>query len=188
MHDLPSTSTDWRLWTTSRLERDIIVLSLDESAPTNPDPAEWLDCLHQAGAGRTEAESGEEEISYAPMAPSTWLKYNRFRGDGSQDVNDWYCEFESITTANEEDPKAKRRIFQRLLKGEALKRYQDVPDGTRDSWADFVPLFLKTLRETGGEARALGRLSRMTKKPAESVRKYGQRMEALIQRLMTEIA
>ena len=53
---------------------------------------------------------------------------------------------------------------------------------------DFVHLFLKKFREAGGEARALEHLSRMTKKPEESVRKYGQRVKALIQKLMTEIA
>ena len=167
MHDLPSTSLDWRLRTISRLEGDIIVLSLDKSAPTSLDPTKVVGLFTPNKARRTEAESEEEEIFDAPMVPCTRLKYSRFRGDKSQDVDDWYREFESIATANEEDPEAKRRIFQGLLKGEVLKWYQDVPDITRDSWADFVPLILKTFREAGGEARALGRLSRMTKKPAE---------------------
>ena len=82
-------------------------------------------------------------------------------------MDDWYYEFKLITTTNEEDLEAKRQIFQGLLKGEVLKWYEDVPDITKDSWADFVTLFLKTFREAGGEARALGRLSRMTMKPAE---------------------
>jgi len=140
------------------------------------------------GAEGPETESGKEEVSGGPMAPSTRLKYSRFRGDGRHDVDDWYCEFESIATANEEDPEAKRRIFQGLLKGEALKWYIDVPEETRDSWAEFVPLFRKTFREAGSEARALGQLSRMTMKPVESVRKYSQRVKALIQKLPTEIA
>ena len=171
-----------------KTEGDIIVLSLDEPAPTSPDPAEAAGVFNQDEAGRAEEESGEDETADAPMAPSTRLKYSRFRGDGSQDADDWYCEFESIATANQEDPESKRRIFQRLLKGEALKWYQDVPDEIREDWADFTHLFLKTFREAGGEARALGRLSRMTKKPAESVRKYEQRVKALIQKLTTEIA
>ena len=58
-------------------------------------------------------------------------------------MDDWYCEFQSIATANQEDPESKRRIFQGLLKGEALKWYQDVPDDTRDNWTDFIQLFLR---------------------------------------------
>jgi hypothetical protein len=185
--DLPGTYLDGRLRTTSRLEGDVVVLS-----PTRPDPdrSHWEDSgsfIPEEAEG-PEAESGKEELSDGPMAPSTRLKYSRFRGDGRHDVDDWYCEFESIANANEEDPEAKRRIFQGLLKGEALKWYIDVPEDTRDSWAEFVPLFLKTFREAGGEARALGRLSRMTMKPAESVRKYSQRVKALIQKLTTGIA
>ena len=116
------------------------------------------------------------------------LKYSSFRGDGNQDVDDWFCEFESIATANQEDLASKRRTFQGLLKGEALKWYQDVPTETREDWTDFTLIFLKTFREAGGEARALGRLSRMTKKPSESVWKYGQRVKALIQKLTNDIA
>jgi hypothetical protein len=47
--------------------------------------------------------------------------------------------------------------------------------------------FLQAFREVGGEARALGRLSKTTMKPSESVRKYGQRVKALIQKLTMEI-
>jgi hypothetical protein len=102
-------------------------------------------------------------------------------------VDDWFCEFKSIATANQEEPDSKKMIFQGLLKGYALKWYQDVPDTAREEWTGFFHLFLKTFREGGDEARALGRLSRMTKKPAESVRKYGQRVKALIQKLTTGI-
>lgn len=66
------------------------------------------------------------------MPASTSLKYSRFRGDGSQDVDDWLFEFESIVLANQEDLKAKRRTFQGLQKGEALKWYQDIPDRNRN--------------------------------------------------------
>ena len=122
------------------------------------------------------------------MLNTTRLKYSRSRGDGSQDVDDWFCEFESTTLANQEDNEAKARIFQGLLKGEALKWYQDVPEFTRSSWEQLTRLFLKTFREAGGEARALGQLSKMTMKKSESVRKYGQRVKALIQKLTTDIA
>ena len=35
------------------------------------------------------------------------LKYNKFWGDRSQDVDDWFSEFESIALANQEELKAK---------------------------------------------------------------------------------
>ena len=58
----------------------------------------------------------------------TCLKYIRFQRDGSQDVDDWFSEFESIALANQEDLVAKQRIFRGLLKGKALKWYQDILD------------------------------------------------------------
>jgi hypothetical protein len=75
-----------------------------------------------------------------------------------------------------------------LLKGEALKWYQDVDAAIQADWDNLTDLFVKTFREAGGEARALGRLSKMTMKPTESVRKYGQRVKGLIQKLTTNIA
>jgi hypothetical protein len=61
----------------------------------------------------------------------TRLKYKRFKGDGHQDVDDWFSEFESTAVANQEEDEAKQRIFQGLLKGEALKWYQDIRFGIR---------------------------------------------------------
>ena len=118
----------------------------------------------------------------------THLKYSKFRGDGSQDVDDWFSEFESIALANREELETKQRIFQGLLKGEALKWYQDVPDATRNDWDNFTPLFLQTFREVRGEAKALGRLSWITMKSLELVWKYGQRVKVLIQKLTTNAA
>jgi hypothetical protein len=117
----------------------------------------------------------------------TWLKYKRFRGDGNQDVDDWFCEFESTVVANQENDDAKQRIFQRLLKGEALKWYQDMPARIRSDWEQLTLAFLQAFREVGGEARALSRLSKMTMKSSESMWKYGQRVKALIEKLTTEI-
>ena len=65
------------------------------------------------------------------MPSTTRLKYNRFKGDGSQDVDDWLTEFKSTAISNQEEPTTILRIFQGLLKGEALKWYQDVPDRIR---------------------------------------------------------
>jgi hypothetical protein len=72
----------------------------------------------------------------------TRLKYKRFRGDGHQDVDDWFSEFESTAVANQEEDEAKHRIFQGLLKGEALKWYQDVPVQNRNDWDQLTTAFL----------------------------------------------
>ena len=125
----------------------------------------------------------EGRVSENAMVRSTRLKYERFRGDGHQDVNDWLGEFESMAIAEEEVEGAKRRIFQGLLKGEALKWYQDLPADETNDWEQLKPAFLYTFREAGGEATALGKLSTIRKKPHESVRRYGQKVKALIQRL-----
>lgn len=130
--------------------------------------------------------SGRPEPEMARQV--TRLRYRRFKGDGSQDVDDWLCEFESTANANQEDRETKLRIFQGMLKGEALKWYRDVPEPVRTDWYQLSNLFLRTFREPGGEARALGRLSKMTMKSGESVRKYSQRVKGLLQKLTTEVA
>lgn len=125
-----------------------------------------------------------------PMANRniTRLKYRKFKGDGREDVDDWLCEFNSTAAANQEEVATKLRIFQGLLKGEALQWYQDVPEPVRNDWEQLTTTFLRTFREVGGEARILGRLSKMRMKPNESVRRYGQRVRSLIHKLTPEIA
>ena len=137
------------------------------------------------GGERVKEESSSEDEDNMPS--TIRLKYSRFKGDGSQDVDDWLTEFESTALANQEELAAKQWIFQGVLKGEALKWYQDVPDLIWDNWEQLTLLFLRTFREAGGEARALGRLSKMTMGTSESVRRYGQRVKALIQKLTTDI-
>ena len=144
-----------------------------------------------AGPEAPEGEASVDELSSddSDIMPSTTrLKYSRFKGDGSQDVDDWLTEFKSTAAANQVELAASLRIFQGLLKGEALKWYQDVPEPIRTNWDQLSNLFLRTFREAGGEARALGRLSKMTMGKSESVRRYGQRVKALIQKLTTEIS
>ena len=46
-------------------------------------------------------------------------------------------------------------------------------------------MLLWTFQEVGGEARALRPLSKMTMEKSKSVRRYGQRVKALIQKLTT---
>jgi hypothetical protein len=143
------------------------------SSDLNPD--------HQDPEPEGEATGSEEETM-------TRLKFKRFKGDGHQDVDDWFSEFESTAVANQEEDETKQRIFQGLLKGEALKWYQDIPVRDRNDWNQLTTTFLQAFREVGGEARALVRLSKMTMRTSESVRKYGQRVKALIQKLTMEIA
>ena len=118
----------------------------------------------------------------------TRLRYRKFKADGREDVDDWLCEFNSTAAANQEDVATKLRIFQGLLKGEALQWYQDVPEETRNDWAHLTTIFLQAFREVGGEARTLGKLSKMRMKSNESVRKYGQRVRSLIHKLTPGIA
>jgi hypothetical protein len=145
-----------------------------------PDPP-IFDPEEEVGVGGSLSETEDH------MAPSR-LRYGRFKGDGSQDVDDWLSEFIATANANQETEESQLRMFQGVLKGEALKWFQEVPDGVRASWNQLAGLFLRTFREAGGEARALGRLSKMSMKPNESVRKYGQRVRSLIQKLTTDIA
>ena len=113
------------------------------------------------------ANVGGSSGETAGMAPNSRLKYGRFKGDGSQDVDDWLCEFVSIANANQETEESKLRMFKGVLRGEALKWFQDVPEGVRTDWEELTLLILRTFRETGGEAQALGRLSKMAMKPNE---------------------
>lgn len=133
----------------------------------------------------TDQSSGESAESPRTMSGrgNLRLKYRRFKGDGKEDVDDWLCEFNSTAAANEEDVATKLRIFQGLLKGEALQWYQDIPDPVRNNWEQLTATFLRTFREVGGEARTLGRLSKMKMRTDETVRRYGQRVRNLIHRL-----
>jgi hypothetical protein len=189
VHDLPSVNTEPRLQSVFEVAEEVVGEPAEGEVygtpVPDPEPVVTGEVPVQSDEEEDRVESDPEAFT---MPPSTRLKYSRFKGDGSQDVDDWFCEFESIAVANLEDFEAKQRIFQGLLKGEALKWYQDVPEATRNDWNQLTNLFVKTFREAGGEARALGRLSRMTMKSSESVRRYGQRVKALIQKLTTEIA
>ena len=155
----------------------IVTPGPDQATPAEPE-------VQEREASVDELSSDDSDI----MPSTTRLKYSRFKGDGSQDVDDWLTEFRSTAAANQEEPAATLRIFQGLLKGEALKWYQDVLDRIRTSWDQLSNVFLRTFREAGGEARALDRLSKMTMGKSESVRRYGQRVKALIQKLTTEIS
>ena len=151
----------------------------DQATPAGPEVQE-----EERKASVDELSSDESDI----MPSTTRLKYSRFKGDGSQDVDDWLTEFKSTAIANQEESATILQIFQGLLKSEALKWYQDVSEQIWTNWKQLSSLFLRTFREAKGEARALGRLNKMTMGKSESVRRYGQRVKALIQKLTTEIS
>jgi hypothetical protein len=163
------------------IEDSILVTLPGETSSTSRSGSSDLNLDRQDPDPEGEATGSEEEAM-------TRLKYKRFKGDGHQDVDDWFSEFESTAVANQEEDEAKQRIFQGLLMGEALKWYQDIPVRDRNDWDQPTTTFLQAFREVGGEARALGRLSKMTMRTSKSVRKYGQRIKALIQKLTMEIA
>ena len=151
----------------------------DQATPAGPEVQE-----EERRASVDELSSDESDT----MPSTTRLKYSRFKGDGSQDVDDWLTEFKSTAIANQKEPTTILRIFQGLLKSEALKWYQDVSERIRTNWEQLSNLFLRTFREAGGEAKALGRLNKMTIGKSESVKRYGQRVKALIQKLTMEIS
>jgi hypothetical protein len=163
------------------IEDSVLVTPLGETSSIPRSGSTDLNPDRQDPEPEGEATGSEEEAM-------TRLKYKTFKGDGHQDVDDWFSEFESTAIANQEEDEAKQRIFQGLLKGEALKWYQDIPVRDWNDWERLTTTFLQAFREVGGEARALGRLSKMTMRTSESVRKYGQRVKALIQKLTMEIA
>ena len=56
-----------------------------------------------------EREASVDELSLDEsdiMSSTTRLKYSRFKGDGSQDVDNWLIEFKSTVVANQEEPAA----------------------------------------------------------------------------------
>ena len=97
----------------------ILMPGPDQATPVGPEVEE-----EERGASVDGLSLDESDI----MPSTTRLKYSKFKGDGSQDVDDWLTEFKSTAAANQEEPAATLCIFQGLLKGEALKWYEDVLD------------------------------------------------------------
>src|SRR5450759_2184760 len=170
---------------TTDSEEELIVVTVAGGAVQSPSS----DPNQEEGSDRSASPDpeGNEVAGAAEDEMPTRLKYSKFRGDGRKDVDEWVTEFESIALANQEEADAKPRIFQGLLKGEALRWYQNVPEENRADWDNFLNSFRRTFREVGGEARAMSRLSQITMKKSESVRKYGQRVKALMQKLTSDV-
>jgi hypothetical protein len=145
----PSVSP-WRgeLFAEVEIEDCVLVTPPGETSSTPRSGSSDLNPDRQDPEPEGEATGSEEETM-------TRLKYKRFKGDGHQDVDDWFSEFESTAVANQEEDEAKQRIFQGLLKGEALKWYQDIPVsapkpfqgsvGASGSWHFFLSHFITLL-------------------------------------------
>jgi hypothetical protein len=109
------------------IEDSVLVIPPGETSSTPRSGSSDLNPDRQDPEAEGETTGSEEDTM-------TRLKYKRFKGDGYQDVDDWFSEFESTAVANQEEDEAKQRIFQGLLKGEALKWYQDIRVRDRNDW------------------------------------------------------
>ena len=121
-------------------DKEVIVGQVEVVTP-GPDRASPAELEVEGEAeGTTGDEVSSEESDTMPS--TTCLKYSRFKGDGSQDVDNWLIEFKSTAMANQEEPATTLRIFQGLLKGEALKWYQDILDRIRNNWDQLINLWV----------------------------------------------
>ena len=124
-------------------DKGIIVGQIEVVVTPEPDRASLAKPeVEEEVEGTREDEVLLEESDTMPS--TTCLKYNRFKGDGSQDVEDWLTEFKSTALANQKELATRLQIFQGLLKGEALKWYQGIPDRIQDHWEQLTNLFLQT--------------------------------------------
>ena len=119
VHNLPCMNLGSKIHSISESEEDLVVVTREEESAARPSQVSDLDEKSE----RSPIQDFVEEALFDSLSDKmpTRLKYSRFQGDGSQDVDDWFSKFESIALANQEDLEAKQRIFQDVLKGEALK-------------------------------------------------------------------
>ena len=136
----PSVSQIPRTYSASGSEGELVVV-YHKGDTLGTRELDWHSTLDWSSLGRAEGSEGIEGTDPSSsskdsdnMPTTTRLKYSRLKGDGSQDVDEWFCKYESIALANQKENEAKVRIFQGLQKDEALKWYQEVPDWTRNNW------------------------------------------------------
>lgn len=110
------------------------------------------------------------------------IKYTKFKGDGSQKVDDWWCEWLAATRTNEEPPDRMAIVFQGLLLGEARKWFDQLDPAEKDDITQLEETFLKEFREVGGSARAFRKLNTLKLKKGEGIRHYTQRFRDLLSR------
>ncbi|CAM6125094.1 unnamed protein product [Calypogeia fissa] len=127
-----------------------------------------------------------DQINPIKMPPSFRIKYTRFRGDGSQDVDDWMEQYLATLAANDEgDEDTTKRLFRGLIDGEALRWYNALDAGVRADWARLKSAFEQEFREVGADSRVMARLNAIKMKPADTLRSYTQRVQQLVGKLST---
>ena len=75
VQDLLGINTGEGLWTFSRIEGDVIILSRDEPTQNDLNPEETTG---QSDSPTRTDPGAEADVPYIPMAPTTRLKYSRF--------------------------------------------------------------------------------------------------------------
>jgi hypothetical protein len=120
------------------------------------------------------------------MPPSFRIKYNRFKGDGTQDVDDWMEQYLATLSANDEgDVGTTKRLFRGVIEGEALKWYGTLDQAVKDDWPTLKSAFEQEFREIGADSRVMSRLNSIKMKSTDTLRSYTQRVQQLIGKLST---
>lgn len=118
------------------------------------------------------------------MAPTFRIKYTRFKGDGTQDVDDWMEQFQPTLAGNDEtDDATARRLFRGLIDGEAMCWYNSQSAMLHGDWPGLRAAFVKEFREIGADARVMARLNSVMMKPGDFLRSYTKKVQKLIGKL-----
>ena len=91
-------------------DEEVIVGQVEVVVTPGPNQASLAELEEEGeaeGTRRNELSSKESDT----MPSTTRLKYSRFKGNRSQDMDDWLTEFKSTAMANQEEPVATLRIF-----------------------------------------------------------------------------
>jgi Retrotransposon gag protein/Zinc knuckle len=128
----------------------------------------------------------QNPTSSVKMPPSFRIKYTRFKGDGSQDVDDWMEQYLATLAANAEgDEETTKRLFRGVIEGEALKWYGTLDAAVKNDWPRLQAAFEQEFREIGADSQVMARLSSMKMEPADTLRSYTQRVHQLVGKLST---
>ncbi|KAG0572918.1 hypothetical protein KC19_VG134200 [Ceratodon purpureus] len=192
----PNSKETEGLWRSSRKKKGDQESEARPFVTTRVDFAEDIDQViagtpgsgRQGGTVPPEPEDGGQVAEVAMARTFSRLKYRKFKGDGWEDVDEWLSELDAMAAANQEDEAIKLRFFQGLLKKEALQWYKEESDNVKQKWDLLSVSSWRAFREVGGEARTLGKLSKIRMELEESVRRYGQWVRSLIHKLSPGIA
>src|SRR5450759_1378299 len=125
-------------------------------------------------------------IIQVKMPPSFRIKYTRFKGDGSQDVDDWMEQYLATLAANDEgDVETTKRLFRGVIEGEALRWYGMLDQAVKADWPTLKSAFEQEFREIGADSRVMSRLNSIKMKPSNTLRSYTQRVHQLVGKLST---